>query len=127
MYTQVVPWVGFGVEALPKTKDRLSIIDHCGNVWRCDMDFIRVENTIFCRIGGDWRLLCAARRLVKGHAIKLSITDDRRSGVLYIRYTPLNCVHRGFVRSRCTTNARHVYQVNHYFIDCPLKNKCGVV
>jgi len=91
------------------------------------MDFIRMGDSIFCRIGGDWKLLCTTRKLVKGYAIKLAVTDSSRSGVLHLRYAPLNCVHRGFVRSRNTVDARHVYQVNHYFADCPLKNKCGAV
>ncbi|AES59654.2 kinesin motor domain protein [Medicago truncatula] len=76
----VVPWFGFGEDALPTTVTQLSIIDHYGNIWKCDMIFIRMENTIFCRIGGDWRLLSAARRLVKGHAIKLVVTENTRNG-----------------------------------------------
>jgi len=120
-----VPWFAFGVDALPKIVTRLSIIDHYGNIWKCDMVFIRMENTIFCRIGGDWRLLCASRNLVNGHAIKLVVTDNTRSGILHIRHVPLHCVHRGFMRSRNTTDERHVYQVSHYFMHCLLKKKCG--
>lgn len=91
------------------------------------MDFVRMGDSIFCRIGGDWKPLCIARKLTKGYAIKLAVTDNSRSGVLHIRYAPLNCVHRGFVRSRNAVDARHVYRVNHYFADCPLKQKCGAL
>ena len=120
-----MPWFGFGEDALPTIATRLSIIDHYGNILKCDMVFIRMEDTVFCRIGGDWKLLCSARRLVKGHAIKFAVTENTRNGILHIRHVPLQCVHRGFVKSMNTSDARHVYQVNHYFIQCPLRKKCS--
>lgn len=122
---QVLPWVGFCEDTLPKTATRLSIIDHYGNIWKCEMVFMKVRNTVFCRIGGQWSLLCAARNMLKGHAIKLAVTGDKRNGILHIRHAPLQCVHRGFTRSMGTTESRHVYQVNHYFGQCPLKRDCG--
>jgi len=91
------------------------------------MVFIKVRNTVFCRIGGQWSLLCAARNLMKGHAIKLVVTGDTRNGILHIRDVPFQCVHRGFACSMNTSEPRHVYQVNHYFVQCPLKNKCTAV
>ncbi|KEH16803.1 hypothetical protein MTR_0091s0090 [Medicago truncatula] len=106
----VLPWFGFCEDAMPKTATRLSIIDHYGNVWKCEMVFMKVRNTVFCRIGGQWSLLRAARNLMKGHAIKLAVTGDSRNGILHIRHVPLQCVHRGFTRSATTTESRYVYQ-----------------
>lgn len=125
MQLQVLPWAGFCEDTLPKTATRLSIIDHYGNIWRCEMVFMKVRNTLFCRIGGQWSPLCAARNLMKGYAIKLAVTGDRRNGILHIRYAPLQCIHMGFTRSMGTAGSRNVYQVNHYFVQCPLKGDCG--
>ena len=91
------------------------------------MVFMKVRNNVFCRIGGDWGLLCAFHELVKGHAIKLTVTGDARDCIVHVRHVPLQCIHRGFARSINTAEARHVYQVNHYFMDRPLHNKCGAV
>jgi len=124
-HVQILPWIGFCEDALPRTATRLSMIDHCGKIWKCEMVFMKVRNTVFCRIGGQWSLLCAAHNLMKGHAIKLAVTGDTRNGILHIRHVPLQCVHVGFTRSTKTTESQYVYQVNHYFVQCPLKTDCG--
>lgn len=83
----VIAWFGFSEDALMlKTANWLSSIDHYGSIWRCEMVFIMVDNTLFCSIGGDWKSFCEARNLVKGHAIKLGATENTTSGILHIRH-----------------------------------------
>ncbi|KEH25702.1 hypothetical protein MTR_6g033605 [Medicago truncatula] len=84
---KVIAWFGFSEDALMlKTANWLSSIDHYGSIWRCEMVFIMVDNTLFCSIGGDWKSFCEARNLVKGHAIKLGATENTTSGILHIRH-----------------------------------------
>ena len=71
---------------MPKTANWLSSIDQYVSIWRCEMVFIMVDNTLFCSIGGDWKSFCEARNLVKGHAIKLGATENTRNGILHIRH-----------------------------------------
>ena len=100
----------------------LTVLDYMGNAWKCDLSFIKGEDMVYCRIGGDWRHICNAIRLIEGYAVKLIVTEAKDNTVVTLKHVPLQCTHWINVKPDYCVGRKYIYQVNHYFMRCLVEN-----
>jgi hypothetical protein len=61
----MLPYEEFGEKAFEKKMTKIKIVDECGNIWSCIL-----------KIGGEWKRMVVAWRIVKFHCDVLG-RDDR--------------------------------------------------
>ena len=84
----MVPWIGFCQNTLPAIETRITIVDYLGFAWRCDLRFVKQGNSIYCRIGSDWGIICKAHRFDEGCILELAVTNEKNNDVIYLKYIP---------------------------------------
>jgi len=115
-------WSDFCRHALLKNENRITIVDEGKFHWKCTMQFVEQDNRLVCKIGGDWKAICVRRNFRVGHAIKLGVCGDRGSHIVFLAHVPLACIHTNYVRPpKVNLTENYVYQINHFFLSCPLK------
>ena len=117
---QVMSWSNFCRDAFGQKNDIITIVDQSRFRWKCTMQFVEEEGRLVCKIGGEWKFICDLRGFKVGHAVKLGVTAEMGSDVVYLRHVPLECIHSCYVRPpNAAINEKYVYQVKHYFLQCP--------
>lgn len=61
----MLAYVGFSQLALDRTTKPLKLVDECGNIWNCTLQFERKPDPHF-KIGGGWNRMIKARGLQNG-------------------------------------------------------------
>jgi len=86
------------------------------------MQFNKKDKRLVCKIEGDWRTICVMRKFRVGHAIKLGVYGEMGSNVVFLRHVPLECTHAYYIRPPSPNETeKYVYQVNYYFVRCPVR------
>lgn len=57
--------MGFSQLALDKRSTSLKLVDECGNIWACTIQYVRGRDAHF-RVGGGWNRMVKARGLGDG-------------------------------------------------------------
>jgi hypothetical protein len=55
----MLPWSNFCRDAFSKNNADITIVDQFRFTWKCDVQFVKENNGVFCKIGGDWRIIFA--------------------------------------------------------------------
>lgn len=66
---------------------------------------MQVDKSLVCKIGGEWGMLCKARRLVECQCLILAVTEERDHNMIYLR----------FVRGPCD-DGKYLSSVNNHMI-----------
>jgi len=119
---QMLSFHGFCEKALPKRETIITLVDYLGTGWKCGLSFVHGRDMVYCRLGGDWSLICKAWNLTAGYALKLAAEEEKDNMVLAFRHIPLQCTHRVYVKPATVVDGKYTYQVNHYAMRCPVKS-----
>lgn len=46
---------------------------------------MQVDKSLVCKIGGEWGMLCKARRLVECQCLILAVTEERDHNMIFVR------------------------------------------
>lgn len=113
---QMLRWNGFCRDVFPAQESTLTIVDSMGLNWKCSLEFVIVDNTMWCKIGGDWGIICAAHNLIEGNALKLAVIKEKCDVVIVFKQMPLQRVRKHYVKPLDPVGGNYVYQVNHYIM-----------
>jgi len=109
----VLPCIGFCQDRLPANDAELTVIDYLGFEWKCDFRFVEHNLSISCKIGGEWGMLCKARRLAAGRFLELAVANDSNNHILYLKYVPKSHtdpeLSMDYDRKRCLQADAHVF------------------
>jgi len=107
-------WNGFCRDVFPTQETTLTIVDSLGFNWKCGLEFVMDNKAMWCRIGGDWGIICAAHNLAEGNALKLAVIREKDDVVIVFKQIALQGIRKQYVKPLDPIGGKCVFQVNQY-------------
>jgi hypothetical protein len=83
----MLPYHDFGEHVFHETTPSVKLVDDSGNAWTCTLEFVSVPVQCF-KVGGQWSVLVAIRRLTVGDHIRNSAQELGTREVIYFEMNP---------------------------------------
>jgi hypothetical protein len=112
---QKLAWNGFCKIALPNKNSNITIVDWLGYAWKCLLE-IEGRSPNNCRISGEWRNLCRARRLSDGVTLKFGVIEHSNNTVVHLKISPFIGLRTTLIAPTNSENYKPFYQAEHNFM-----------
>ncbi|KAK2351721.1 hypothetical protein QL285_096929 [Trifolium repens] len=108
-------WNGFCKIALPNENSEITMVDWLGYIWKCHLE-IDEHPEKNCKITGEWRNFCRARRLSDGVTVKFGVTDHSNNKVVHLKISPFIGLRTILIAPTTVEGQKPFYQSDNYFM-----------
>ncbi|KAK2397500.1 hypothetical protein QL285_059068 [Trifolium repens] len=108
-------WNGFCKIALPNENSEITMVDWLGYIWKCHLE-IDEHPEKNCKITGEWRNFCRARRLSDGVTVKFGVTDHSNNKVVHLKISPFIGLRTILIAPTTVEGQKPFYQSENYFM-----------
>jgi hypothetical protein len=112
---QKLSWNGFCKIALPNENTELTMVDWFGYSWKCHFEIEGCPPNN-CKITGEWRSFCRARRLSDGVTLKFGVTEYSNNNVVHLKISPFIGVRTTLIAPTTSEDQKPFYQAEHCFL-----------
>jgi hypothetical protein len=91
------------------------MVDWLGYSWKCHLQ-IEEHPHKCCKITGEWRNFCRARRLSDGVTLKFGVTDHSNNKTVYVKISPFIGLRTILIAPTTSEGHKPFYQSEHYFM-----------
>jgi hypothetical protein len=90
-------------------------VDWLGYAWKCLLE-IEGHSPNTCKISGQWRDMCRARRLSDGVTLKFGVTEHSNNSVVHLKISPFIGLRTTLIAPTTSENHKAFYQSEYYFM-----------